>query len=422
LLTAGSAAVPPPAAAQTTSPPWLGARPPEPVLDPVEVVVGPEWLAARAGDPGVVAVDTRPAADYAAGRLPGAAHLAPDAGCLAEGPPCVARALGALGLGGGQTLVLYSGGDDLDLARLFWLLAAAGAVRTKVLDGGVAAWTAAGGALETGPPATRAATAVPAPNGGAVATPEWLFDRLGDPGVVTLDLRDRGIWTENGYREPPRYAAGHLPGALPFDFGRWQPAGGRWPDLDGLRASLAGLGTRPFAQTDLGAEFVLYGEGPDDPRPGLGYLLLRRLGARARVLAGGFAGWAAGGGPVVRVVGAAEVRALLETENPGLAEDRPPESLVLIDLREDWDFARGHLPGAANVPFFDLAERFEPALAAHWGEVRRSEVPLVFYCYGRDCIRSPEACPAAAQAGFRKLLWFRDAIDGWSAAGYPLVR
>jgi rhodanese-related sulfurtransferase len=226
---------------------------------------------------------------------------------------------------------------------------------------------------------------------------------------------------DHGYAPPPRYAAGHVPNGLPFDFRSWLPAEGRWPEPGAVWRVLRRLGPRVWTTVDLEADFVLYGEGPADLRPALAYLWLRWLGLRARVLPGGFPAWAGEpGAPIVRIVGAEELAGWLAADNPELAADAPPAAVVLLDLREDWDFAAGHLPGAVNLPISRYPAEFESVVAARWPRARRDEAPFVLYCYGRDCVRSRDGLALAARAGFADLVWFRDGVEAWTAAGFPL--
>ena len=99
---------------------------------------------------------------YAAGHLPGARfldleavltrhtgdpldgrHPLPDATTLATG-------LGALGVRPDDDLVVVDEAGSYAAERAWWVLRWAG-LRVRVLDGGLAAWTAAGGGLEPGP-------------------------------------------------------------------------------------------------------------------------------------------------------------------------------------------------------------------------------------------------------------------------------
>ena len=136
-------------------------------------------LAAHRADPAWRVVDCRfelsspdaGAAAYAAGHIEGAvyAHLDHDlAGPrsatsgrhpLPE-PAALAATLGRLGIGAGTQVVAYDDAGGIYAARLWWLLRWLGHDAVAVLDGGLAAWRAAGGAL-TARPTTVAPTRSP---------------------------------------------------------------------------------------------------------------------------------------------------------------------------------------------------------------------------------------------------------------------
>jgi thiosulfate/3-mercaptopyruvate sulfurtransferase len=61
-----------------------------------------------------------------------------------------AAAAGRLGIGDGTHVVAYAQDTPMWATRLWWLLRYFGHDDTSVLDGGLAAWTAAGGAVEQG--------------------------------------------------------------------------------------------------------------------------------------------------------------------------------------------------------------------------------------------------------------------------------
>ena len=115
-------------------------------------------------------------------------------------------------------------------ARLWWMLRWMGHAEVAVLDGGVAAWTAAGGALTTG--ATPAAPAtVPYPQRRSLAgtrSADELAERLERTPVIDARAGERF----RGEVEPLDQAAGHIPGALNRFFkdnldaatGRFKPA------------------------------------------------------------------------------------------------------------------------------------------------------------------------------------------------------
>jgi thiosulfate/3-mercaptopyruvate sulfurtransferase len=388
---------------------------------------GPQPAAGASSSPTIptIPVDARGAGPFTAGHLPGAVPAGSalaEAGTDATGAGSLDRLrtrLAALGISGRETVVIYGDADREAIAHLYRLLRWAGCAEVLILDGGLAAWRAAGEGVETGGggrpptagfrPVSRQETVVGAP---------WVADRFGLAGVELLDVRDARGWER--WETPPTFAAGHIPASLPFDPRALLPAGEGWPEPAGLRRRLAAVGPRAGDPVPLGSTFVLSGEGPRDPRPDLGLLLLTLAGLEARVFPGGWQEWTAVAHPIVRVVAAAEVAALLRRESPGLAADRRPRGVILIDLREPRDFAIGHLPGALNLPILRFPADFEPLVAADWPQADRTTFPLLLYCYGVDCVRSRQAGAEAARRGFRNVLWFRGGVQEWRDGAYPL--
>ncbi len=399
--------------------------PPRPATPP-RLWIAPSDVAAELAA-GAVPLDVRgPGAAFAAGHLPGAVP-AWSAGDDDDDLARVRSRLAAAGVSGEETVVLYGAGtgeggtgegEREAVARLFWLLRWAGVHDVRLLDGGLAAWAATGGALEPGSP-RRAAAAVFHPAAAATAVDAgWIAGTLVQTGVQLLDVRDARGWER--WATPPTFAAGHIPYSLPFDPATLLPAAGGWPDPAEVRRR-ATRGPRPGDPVRADSVFVLYGTGAGDPRPWLGYLLLSLAGLDARVYPGGWREWQSGGErPVVRVITAPELAGRLRRDEPGLAGDRPPTGLILLDLREPRDFAIGHLPGARSLPFLHFSRDFETVVRTGWPGADRTTFPLVLYCYGVDCVRSRKAGALAARLGFRDVIWFRGGIREWRDAGYPL--
>jgi thiosulfate/3-mercaptopyruvate sulfurtransferase len=411
-----------PALAGQESPLQWPVPPPGPPRQPVfpEILMGVEELA---GQPAaeVALLDVRGAGPYARGHLPGAAPAWRPEEETPGGLERVRALLAERGITGDGAVVLYGDADREAVGRLFWLLHRAGCPRVRILDGGLAAWQAAGLPLETGA-SRRAAAALRLPAREAVgADAAWVAAAFGQPGTVLLDVRDARGWDR--WETPPVFGAGHIPHSLPFDPRSLLPAGEDWPEPAALRRRLAALGPRPGDPVPLESTFVLYGEDWRDPRIGLGYLLLTLAGLEARVFGGGWREWTADGTrPVVRVISAAELATLLQREGPGLERERPPPGMILLDLREARDFAIGHLPGARGLPYRyrSFAATFEAAVAEGWPDADRATVQLILYCYGPDCIRSRDAAAQAARLGFRNTFWFRGGVTEWRGAGLPL--
>lgn len=393
----------------------------EPVFPPV--LIGGRELAGLLKEGRAVPLHARALrepASYERGHLPGAvADWSPEEEGSGEADR-VRSLLAGRGISGEEAVVLY-GPDPERIARLFWLLRRAGCAEVRILDGGLAAWRATGGAVETGPSRRPAAEPRPPLRDTAAVDAGWLGDAIGQAGVELLDVRDARGWER--WEVPPTFAAGHIPHSLPFDPRALLPKGGGWPKPAEVRRRLGTLGPRPGDPVRLESTFVLYAEDAHDPRLGLGYLLLTLAGLDVRVFPGGWREWTAGGTrPTVRVISAAELASRLKEENPHLTQDLPPRGLILLDLREARDFAIGHLPGAHGLPFDRMPEEgFAKRMEEGWSGADRATIPLVLYCYGPDCIRSRDAGARAARLGFRNVFWFRGGVREWRDAGYPLL-
>lgn len=379
--------------------------PPKPTVPPLpseQTLVDPDWLARELAAGAAVAVDVRAGERFADGHLPGALRGSELCGSEAE----TTHRLAEQGVAPGLTLSLYGQDRHLEaVAACYWRLRQAG-LRARVLAGGIEAWRGAGRALETG--AARLRPAVPA---AAVEPDPVAYDveqvaaLLGSADVALLDVRDARGWEQ--WETPPTFGAGHIPHALPFDLDALLGPDGTPAALEQIRERVLRHGPRPESPVPPGSTYIVYGNGADDPRAAVTFLLLEAAGFEARLFPGGFAAWTAASQPVVRVVEPAEVRELLAPQGgSGTAN--------LLDLRDESAFASGHLPGAVNVPCYDFDAEVTAALAA-----LDPGPPLVLYCYGPGCIRSWNALPLAARRGMRSILWFRGGAEAWKQAGYP---
>ena len=188
-------------------------------------------------------------ADHAAGHIAGAVYVDLDTE-LAQiddprrgrhplpTPESLQAAARRWGLCDGDAVVVYDAGHGFGAARAWWLLRHAGVGDVRILDGGLAAWAAAGGGLESGEVA-------PAP--GDV--------RLGWGGMGVVEADDAAAWPERGvlldaragerFRgevEPMDPVAGHIPGAVSAPTVDNADADGRFLGAEALAARFTHLG------------------------------------------------------------------------------------------------------------------------------------------------------------------------------------
>lgn len=247
------------------------------------VLVTPEWLLRELDHPALRLLDVRPRGHYDEGHLPGAVQVdLPSLGRPVDGVPgmllpaeAFARQMGRLGIDEESTVVLYDDNWGLPAARVFWALSRYGHERVAVLNGGIDRWMQEDYPLAVEPAPTTPVSFALSADDDHLATPDWLSERLSDPDVVLLDTR-----------APGEFAAGHLPGAVCWDWVNGVPMDS-WEAVrpaQALRAELAALGVT------LEKEVVTYCR--TGARAAHTYLLLRHLGfPRVRLYDGSWLQW-----------------------------------------------------------------------------------------------------------------------------------
>ncbi len=184
-------------------------------------------------------------ADHLAWHIPGAVYLhldrdlsAPKDGRNGRHPlpdrAGFAQRMGALGCHDDLQVVAYDAAGGMYAARLWWMLRWLGHARVQVLDGGLAAWDTAGGALQAGPvPARQEATLSLRPPLVQLLDFDALLAGLGRPGRLIVDARapDR-FRGENETLDP---VGGHIPGAANRFFRDNLASGGLFKPAEQLR-------------------------------------------------------------------------------------------------------------------------------------------------------------------------------------------
>lgn len=198
-------------------------------------LVSAEWLDANLKAKNLVVLDVRSAIDgggvkaYTEGHVPGSVHSDYDkAGWRVTRSnvpfmlPTVAeleKLIGDIGIDENSHVVVVPAGvnftDFGSAARAYWTLKVVGVNNVSILDGGVAAWKAAGLPLETG-------VNKPSPTIFTATLDESLLSRIADvtrdggKNVTLLDARPPSFFTGKE-KAPGAQAYGHIPGAINLD-------------------------------------------------------------------------------------------------------------------------------------------------------------------------------------------------------------
>ena len=84
---------------------------------------------------------------------------------------------------------------------------------------------------------------------------------------------------------------------------------------------------------------------------------------------------------------------------------------IVLDVREPYEYAAGHIAGAKLLPLSQLQSRLDEVPA---------DQPVYVYCHSGN--RSKQASEILAKAGKKDIRDVRGGILAWEAAGYPITR
>lgn len=268
----------------------------------MDSLVSTEWLAEHLASPDLAVLDASshlPAAgrdaraEFAAAHIPRARFLdlASLVDVASEVPAAVptggqlAERLGALGIAGGQRIVVYDDSDIRTAARAWFILRLHGFAEVAILDGGLGKWRAEGRDLESGGAAelsnpdsnpnsgatlSRVSAATPP---GAVRDKADMLANLATGAEQVVDARDARRFTGELPDFRPEVAPGHIPGSRNLPFGQVLNADGTYQRPEALRALFADAGidlARPVVTTCGGGVtaavllFALHLVGKDD--------------------------------------------------------------------------------------------------------------------------------------------------------------
>ncbi len=89
-----------------------------------------------------------------------------------------------------------------------------------------------------------------------------------------------------------------------------------------------------------------------------------------------------------------------------------PEKPVVVDVREDSEWARGHIPGAIHLGKGVIERDIERTIPD-------KGTPIVLYCGGG--YRSALAADNIQKMGYRNVISMDGGWRGWTEAGLPVI-
>jgi thiosulfate/3-mercaptopyruvate sulfurtransferase len=154
--------------------------------------------------------------------------------------------LSSIGFTNAHQAVVYDRNGVNYCGRLWWMLKWVGHDAVAVLDGGLQAWQAAGGAVESSQTGSKLKKIAISPSNYALSHELYALvaintvaNHLNTPSQTILDAR--GAARFRGEVEPLDPVAGHIPGALNRPFGENMGADGKFKPADVLKAEFTKL-------------------------------------------------------------------------------------------------------------------------------------------------------------------------------------
>jgi thiosulfate/3-mercaptopyruvate sulfurtransferase len=220
----------------------------------VNALVDTAWLEASLRDPGVKVLDgswylasakRNPRAEYETGHIPGAQFFDIDGVAdrsttlphMLPSPDEFAAAVGALGIGNDDLVVVYDGAGIFSAPRVWWTFRVFGHERIAVLDGGLPKWKSEGRPIEEGmtAPIPKSFTASFRPE--LVRSLQQMKENVAAQSEQVLDARSRGRFAATEPEPRPGIKGGRIPHSKNLPFGEIITKEGTMLDIASLRAA-----------------------------------------------------------------------------------------------------------------------------------------------------------------------------------------
>ncbi|HEX7233395.1 MAG TPA: sulfurtransferase [Candidatus Binatia bacterium] len=234
-----------------------------------------EDLRRKLGSSDLCIIDVRPAEDYAKGHVAGATHFDLFGLSLIDTSEAPLKAfmfmihhvLELRGVSESKEVVFYEDNSGMRAARGVWFLEYYGHSNVKMLDGGFAAWKAAGAPVTSEATAPKAAAFKSIECREVLATADDVLRSINKNEIAILDTRSRGEYLGTHVRAA---RGGAIPGAIHIEWTDNIAADGRFKSNTELKAMYDSAGITPDK------EVISYCQG--GYRAAHSYVALRLLG------------------------------------------------------------------------------------------------------------------------------------------------
>ena len=232
------------------SPRTTGVEQAQPRANADSLLLSAAQLRERLARGNVVVLHVGERADYDAEHIAGARYLPYEAvstprgtGLMLELPPVATldSLFESFGVSDDTRIVLYTKDWYSPTTRVFLTLDYLGVGdRTSILDGGIAAWKAAGGKVTTEVPPQARGNLTVRPRSDVIVDATAVKSAIGDRRAAIIDARDARFYT--GEAKGMHAREGHVPGAKNLAFNTLLDEGGAFKPRATLAAMLDGAG------------------------------------------------------------------------------------------------------------------------------------------------------------------------------------
>jgi len=230
----------------------------------MDMLVSTEWLAGELGNAGLIVIDASahlpsagrdPAAEYAAGHIPGARYL--DLPSLKDTTSPVPNAIPtreqlegrmrALGANAGDRIIVYDDSMVKTSARAWFMLRHHGYDNVAILDGGLTKWKAEGRRLEAGTSEQARGDFALAETRPIVRSKSDVLRNIDSAAEQVIDARDRGRFSGEVEDTVHNLPSGHIPGSCNLFFGDLFNGDGTFIAPDAIERAFRDAGIDPDA-------------------------------------------------------------------------------------------------------------------------------------------------------------------------------